>query len=374
MKLVMVTTYATPNNMRRELLMAVASRGHQITVVAPEAPEVMSAPLAAISAEYRQWHVNRTGIDPLGDLASARRLFEILRAERPDVVLFYQIKAVLLGPAMAKLAGVRHVVALVNGLGAVFDAHGFGLTWKARLARRIYGLSLRRVDTIVFQNSDDPKLLRSHGLLSARANTTVVPGSGVDLVLLTPRELHHGPPTFTLISRLLVSKGIREFVAAARLVRARHPEARFRLVGQLEAATHPDGVKQQELDQWIAEGLVEYTGFTNDVRGVLSATTVFVLPSYYREGVPRTNLEALAMGLPIVTTNWVGCRDTVVDRINGFLVEPKDVSALANRMARYLEDPALAAIHGRASRALAERTFDVHRVNEMMLRALQLAG
>jgi len=373
MKLVMVTTYATPKNMRRELLVAVAGRGHQFTVVAPEHPDVMSPPLAELGGSYRQWEVNRTGIAPLGDLAAARRLLSILRAERPDVVLLYQIKAVLLGPAMAKLAGTHHVVTLVNGLGAVFDDHGFGQTWKAKLARRLYGLSLRQVDTIVFQNRDDPELLRRFGLLSDRASTCIVPGSGVDLAKLAPGIPHVSPPTFTLMSRLLVSKGIREFVSAARTLRARYPDARFRLIGQLEAADHPDGVKQRELDAWVSEGLVEYLGFTDDVRGVLAATTVFVLPSYYREGVPRTNLEALAMGLPIVTTNWVGCRDTVEDGVNGFLVEPKDVASLADRMERYLKDPTLAAKHGKASRALAERTFDVHRVNELMLQALRLS-
>lgn len=371
MKLVMITTYATPRNMRRELLVGIASRGHAITVVAPEEPALMQAPLAAIGAGYRQWKVNRTGIDPAGDLTSAGRLLAILRAERPDVVLIYQIKAVLLGPAMAKLARTNHVVTLVNGLGAVFDEQGFGATWKAKLARRIYGLSLGQVDTIVFQNPDDPQLLRTLGILPADADVRIVPGSGVDLTKLIPARAPT-VPTFTLMSRLVVSKGIREFISAARAIRSRHPGVLFKLVGQLEAANHPDAVQQRELDAWIAEGLVEYVGFTDDVRGVLAATTVFVLPSYYREGVPRTNLEALAMGLPIVTTDWVGCRETVEEGINGFLVAPKDVAALTDRMERYVTDPGLVITHGAASRALAERRFDIAHVNELMMQALQL--
>lgn len=371
MKFLMLTTYATPHNMRRELLAAIAARGHHITVVAPEEPEVMRGPLAELGADYVQWHVDRTGIDPIADVRAARELYSIVRAAAPEVILIYQIKAVLLGPAVAKLARVPRVVTLVNGLGAVFDTDGFGATWKAKLARRLYGLALRAVDTIVFQNHDDPALLREAGLLAAAADWRVVPGSGVDLAKLVPRgrpEL----PTFTLISRLLVSKGIRDFVAAARAVRARHPRTRFKLVGQLEAAGHPDAVTRVELDAWIAEGLIEYVGFTDDVAGVLAATTVFVLPSYYREGVPRTNLEALAMGLPVVTTNWVGCRDTVEDGVNGFLVEPKDPVALADRLERYLVDPDLIERHGRASRAHAERTFDIARVNALMLDALGL--
>ena len=374
MKLAMVTTYAVPNNMRKELLEAVAAHGHAITVVAPEPAAAMEGPLAALGARYREWAVNRTGIDPIEDLRSARQLYEILRAERPDVVLVYQIKAMLLAPLAAKLARVGHVVALVNGLGAVFDEHGFGATAKARLARLAYGLSLRGVDEIVFQNADDPELLRARHLLSPRARWRVVPGTGVDLAKLRPAPPHPGAPTFTLISRLLVSKGIRELVGAARLVRARFPEARFRLVGQLEAEGHPDGVRRAELDGWIAEGLIDYAGFSDDIAGVLAATTVFVLPSYYREGIPRTNLEALAVARPIVTTDWVGCRETVEDGVNGFLVPPRDVRALADRMERYLRDPALVAAHGRAGRALAEQRFDVRAVNQRMLEALQLGA
>ncbi|HEX3760848.1 MAG TPA: glycosyltransferase family 4 protein [Kofleriaceae bacterium] len=374
MKLVMVTTYATPNNMRRELLDAVIARGHRVTVVSPEPAAVMDGALAALGGSYRQWPVNRTGIDPVEDLRSARHLHSILRAERPDVVLVYQIKAVLLAPLAARLARVARVVPLVNGLGAVFDQDGFGATARAQIARRAYALSLRLVDEVVFQNADDPALLRSLGLLPRRARWRVVPGTGVDLARLQLRPPFAGPPTFTLIARLVVSKGVRDLAAAARIVRTRYPEARFRIVGQLEADGHPDGVRRAELDAWVAEGLIDYAGFTDDVPGVLAATTAFVLPSYYREGVPRTNLEALAIGRPIVTTDWVGCRDTVEDGVNGFLVAPKDPVALAERLERYLRDPALAARHGAASRALAERRFDVHQVNAQMLEALQLAG
>lgn len=370
MKLMMITTYATPRNMRRELLEAAAARGHALVVVAPEPVDVMGPPLAELGATYVQWRVDRTAIAPLADLAAARRLLRIIRAERPDVILLYQIKAVLLGPIVAKLGRVRKVVALVNGLGSVFDDRGFGLTRKAQLARLAYRLSLRAVDRVVFQNQDDPALLRELGILSPRAHVSVVPGSGVDLERFAPRPRPAGPPSFTLISRILVPKGVRELAAAARIVRARHPEVRFRLVGQLEAPDHPDAVNEAEIAAWVAEGVLDYTSFTDDVRGILAATTVFVLPSYYREGVPRTNLEALAMGLPIITTDWVGCRDTVEDGVNGFLIPTKDVDALVDRIERYLAEPALATRHGAASRRLAERRFDVRRVNALMLDAL----
>lgn len=370
MKLAVITTYATPTNMRRELLEAIAARGHDITLVSPESAG-MSDTLASLGGRYRAWQVDRTGIDPIGDLRALRALHAILRDVRPEVVLVYQIKGILLAPLAARLARVPRVVALINGLGSAFDEHGFGLTWKARLARVAYGLSLRNVDQIIFQNRDDPDYLRAARLLPSDASWRVVPGSGVDLVKLAERTPHAGAPVFTLMSRLLISKGIREFVAAARIVRQRHPQARFWLVGQFEAEGHPDGVTRGEVEAWVAEGLIEYRGFTQDVGATLGETTVFVLPSYYREGVPRTNLEALAVGRPVVTTDWVGCRDTVEHGVNGFLVPPRDAAALAEMLERYLREPTLVAGHGRASRRLAERRFDIRLVNEQVVGALE---
>ena len=371
MKFVAITSYATPANMRRELLASAIACGHQVTLIAPEPEALMIPAMNAIGGDYVRWEVERAGLSPLRDLDAARRLLAILRQRQPDVVLLYQIKAVLLGPLLAKLARTPHVVALVNGLGAVFDTTGFGATWKARVARRAYSLSLRFVDRVVFQNPDDPALLEQLGILSKTALRTIVPGSGVDVTKFVP-----APPSsdvvFTLVSRILVSKGIRDFARAAQSVRSKYPKTRFRLVGQLESATHPDAIRNDEIERWVEEGLIDYLGFTDDIRSVLASSTVFVLPSYYREGIPRTNLEALAMGLPIITTDSVGCRETVVDGANGFLVLPKDASMLAERMSRYVDDPALAVRHGAASRALAEQRFDVRHVNELMLDALQL--
>ena len=368
----MLTSYATPTNVRRALLDAVVAAGHHVTVIAPESAEVMRPSLSAAGIGYAEWAVNRTGIDPIEDLHSARQLFRILRDVRPDVLLVNQIKAVLIGGPVARLARVPHVVILINGLGMIFDEHGFGRTKKARLARRAYGLALRQADELVFQNPDDPRHLQAQRVLGANARWTVVPGSGVDLVHFTPSAPPTTPLTFTFVSRMLVSKGVRELVAATERLREEHPSVRVRLVGQLEATNHPDAITRPEIDRWVAAGLVEYVGFTSDIRAVLANTSVFVLPSYYREGVPRTNLEALAMGRPIITTDWVGCRETVVDGVNGFLVPPRDAAALAERMARYARDPDLLVRHGREGRALAERRFDVRRVNELMLRALRL--
>lgn len=371
MKFMMITTYATPTNMRRELLEAVAARGHEIVVVAPTPSGVMAGPMRELGGTYVEWNVSRTAMNPRADLAAAKSLYAAVRQHRPDVVLIYQIKAVLLAPVVAKLAGVRHVVVLVNGLGSVFDDQGYGLTRQARVARLLYGLSLRSANTVVFHNHDDPKLLERMRILRPNLERQVVPGSGVDTQKLRPVPTTSFSPTFTLIGRLLVSKGVRDFVAAARTIKARYPHAIFRLAGQIEASNHPDRIPEAEVEGWVRTGTVDYCGFTSDIQALLATTTVFVLPSY-REGLPRTSIEALAMGLPVVTTDVPGCRDTVEDGVNGFLVPARDAAALANRIERYITAPDLVTTHGRASRKRALALFDIDLVNQLMLDALRL--
>lgn len=368
MKLMMVTTYQAPGN---RLLEAARGAGHEVVLAAPQPAAEMVPALAEFGARYHVWAIDRTGLDPLADLRALAAVHALFRAERPDVVLVSQVKAVLVAPVAARLARVPRVVALINGLGMVFDDVGFGATWRARVARVGYKHALRWVDAAVFHNADDPAFLLARGILGTRAAWRVVPGSGVDLDRFAARPLPTDVPTFTLVSRLLVSKGVREFAAAARTLRARYPAVRFQLVGQLEAAGHPDAIAAAEVDAWVGDGALVYLGFRSDIAAVLAATTVFVLPSY-REGMPRTNLEALAIGRPVVTTDAPGCRDTVEDGVNGFLVPIKDAVALADRLERYLVEPELARRHGEASRRLAERKFDIHRVNRLMLDTLGL--
>ncbi|MEZ4365355.1 MAG: glycosyltransferase family 4 protein [Kofleriaceae bacterium] len=366
----MITPYATARNVRGPLLAAAVARGHQVTVAAPTPPREIAGPLAELGATYRHWPVERTTIAPRADLRSLVALAGIVRELRPDVVLAYQLKAVLLGVPLARWLRVPRVVVLVNGLGTLFDPALAGGR-AARLGRQAYGLALRHAHEIVFQNTDDPALLTGLGLLAPTQRWRHVPGSGVDLAAFAP----HGPraqaTTFTFIGRLLGAKGVREFVEAARLLRREQPHARCRLVGPLEAPSHPDAITRAELDAWRAAGDVTYAGVVEDIRTVLADTLAFVLPSH-REGLPRTSLEAMAAALPVITTDTVGCRDTVVDGETGFLVPLRAPTALADRMARYLRDPAMAARHGRAGRARAEARFGLTAVNQQMLDALAL--
>jgi glycosyltransferase involved in cell wall biosynthesis len=206
---------------------------------------------------------------------------------------------------------------------------------------------------VIFQNADDLQEFRERGLIELPI-AHIVNGSGVELQHFTPVSLP-GNATFLLIARLLADKGIREYVEAASQIRRSYPHARFLLVGWYD--DNPDSLRQEEVDDWISQGTVEFLGRLEDVRPAIAQADVYVLPSY-REGAPRTVLEAMAMGRPIITTDVPGCREMVVEGVNGFLVPPRDANAIAQAIRRFLEDPRLAARMGHESRRMVEARFD----------------
>jgi glycosyltransferase involved in cell wall biosynthesis len=239
--------------------------------------------------------------------------------------------------------------------------------WRKALTRVVsflYRISFLRAEGVIFQNGDNLQLFVSKGLVPAE-RCHVVDGSGVELSHFGQCDLPSGPPTFLLIARLLGEKGLREYVSAARVVKMVHPEARFELLGAEDSS--PDRIPLREVMAWHAEGVIDYKGETPDVRPFIAACHVCVLPSYH-EGVPRSVLEAMAMGRPILTTDVPGCRETVREGVNGFLVPSVDSRMLANRMLWFIENRNEWQRMGKASRALCEERFDVHAVNKEILR------
>lgn len=368
-------------NFRGPLIAALQAQGLTVHVAAPDLP--MDSPLRQrLDARGLVVHdipLQRVGMNPWHDLRSLLHLYCLMRRVRPDFVLAYTIKPVIYGLLAAFLARVPRRFALITGLGYAFqgqaDSGAGGRGLLRSLARRLYGLALRGARGTFFQNPDDEALFRELGILGAAARTVVVNGSGVDIseyaVSALPVLAEGEGPCFLLIARLLGDKGVREYAAAAASVKSRHPQAVFRLVGWIDA--NPDAIRQQELEAWTQAGVIEYLGRLSDVRPAIAASSVYVLPSY-REGTPRTVLEAMAMGRAIITTDAPGCRETVVDGDNGFLVAVRSVDELASAMERFIQDPALVQRMGARSRVIAEQKYDVNAVNASMLREMGIGA
>jgi glycosyltransferase involved in cell wall biosynthesis len=356
---------------RGPLLRRLVAEGHDVTACAPDAGADVRRELAALGIAYRHVPIQRAGMNPMRDVGTVRALTALYREVQPDLVLTYTIKPVIYGSLAARLSRVPRICSLITGLGYSFGTATLRQRALNPVVQSLFRFALAHNEVVFFQNPDDLRQFVDAGLASDR-QAVLVNGSGVDLEHFRVAPLPEGTPTFLLTTRLLWEKGVGEYVEAARNLKAKYPTARFRLLGPLDP--NPAAVSRAQLDAWSAEGVIEYLGSTNDVRPAIADTSVFVLPSAYREGTPRSILEAMAMGRAIITTDAPGCRETVRGDENGFLVPVSDSIALAGAMERFLRDPGLVAPMGMRSRAIAEEKYDVHLVNRVMMRAMGLSA
>jgi glycosyltransferase involved in cell wall biosynthesis len=374
MKILLIAGFADSLiNFRGPLIHALQAKGLDVHVAAPDVPQqsTIRLQLQAMGLTVHQVPMVRTGTNPWTDMCTTWALWRIMRKIQPGKVLGYTIKPVIYGTLAAWLACVPHRFALITGLGYTFQGNGKRSKLQT-LVQYLYRAALSRCSLVFFQNPDDLALFQKRGILQARTSVCVVNGSGIDLDRFQMKPLssaNRGADVvrFLCIGRLLGDKGIREYAAAASLVKQRYPAAQFSLVGGTDS--NPDSIIQAELDAWVAEDILDYGGRLADVRPAIEACSVYVLPSY-REGTPRTVLEAMSMGRAIITTDAPGCRETVVHGDNGFLVPVKSIDALVAAMEEFLKVPELAARMGRQSRLLAEDKYDVHKVNAVMLREM----
>lgn len=352
---------------RGPLIDALLEANQEVHVAAPDLSTTTAVRLAleARGVSVHEIPLRRTGTNPVADARLTLHLIRLMSRIRPDRVLGYTIKPVIYGTLAATFARVPRRFALVTGLGYAFQGNGERGLLRS-LVQWLYALALRNTHKVFFQNPDDESLFRTLELLPTNVPSCVVNGSGVDVGAFNVAPLPANT-RFLLIARLLGDKGVREYVEAARRIRAQHPGTVFGLVGWID--DNPDAIRKDELDAWVAEGVVEYMGRLSDVRPAIADCSVYVLPSY-REGTPRTVLEAMAMGRAIITTDAPGCRETVVDGDNGFLVPVKAVDDLVNAMLRFIEQPELAVRMGRRARRIAEEKYDVDRVNAVMLQEM----
>jgi glycosyltransferase involved in cell wall biosynthesis len=354
---------------RGHLMAAMAKAGHEVIACAPEDKLEIAAKLRALGVVYRPIPLERVGLNPLKDLEFFLRVTRFLRREMPDILFCYTIKSVIYGSLAARRARIPAVFSMITGLGYAFLGETFRQKLLGKIAQALYRRALADNRAVFFQNPDDRRLFVDLGLVRDNGQTVLVNGSGVDLDHYAEAPLPPGARVFVLIARLLRDKGVVEYAEAARLLKMKYPHIKFRLIGPFDV--NPSSLKPKQVQAWQNEGFIEHEGWVSDVRPIIAAASVFVLPSY-REGTPRTVLEAMAMGRPIVTTDMPGCRETVVDGENGFLVPAKDAPALAQAMERFILQPELLAPMGRRSRQIAEAKFNVHKVNELILQTMGL--
>lgn len=374
MKFLIIASYpASILKFRGALIEAIQKSGLEVHIAAPEFddyPEERDN-LVALGYIVHDIPMQRTGTSPAADAKTILALYRLMKQIKPDYMMGYTIKPVIYGSLAAKLARVPRRFALITGLGYAFQGADEADYKKSNLQKfmhKLYSVALASTHKVFFQNPDDEALFKSMGILEPTAATKVVNGSGVDVseysVQPFPTTDDKPLPKFLLIARLLGDKGVREYAQAARLIKAKYPQAQFDLVGSIDS--NPSAISQYELDNWLSTGLFNYWGRVKDVKPAITASSIYVLPSY-REGTPRTVLEAMAMGRPIITTDAPGCRETVIDGYNGYLVPVKSVDELVIAMEEFILNPELIISMGQASRTLVEKKFDVHTVNRIML-------
>lgn len=351
-------------NFRGPLIKTLVGRGCKVLAAAPNLTAQQITDIQALGGETIDMPLQRTGMNPVKDLKFLFAAWRRIRGLKPDLVVTYTIKPNIWGGIAAGLAGVPSI-SMVTGLGFVFTQRE-GQSRKINVLRSIIS-KLFRISThfnrrVIFQNPDDRNEFISAGCLADPSKTRLVNGSGVDMVHYARKPLPHAP-VFLMVARLLKNKGIKEYCVAATALKASHPEVRCVLVGGFDPG--PDSISQTDLESWIEQGL-EYLGAQSDVRTILAEASVFVLPSY-REGTPRSVLEAMSMGRAIITTDVPGCRETVQDGVNGYLCQSQNSEAVLAAMQRFYDDSDLREKMGQASYDLACEKYDVHAVNSVLL-------
>jgi glycosyltransferase involved in cell wall biosynthesis len=350
---------------RMDMMKDFVRRGHTVIAVGSEPKADWQSKFKEHNIEYRQLYVERNGVNPLNDLKTFRFLHKFMKMEKPDKVFAYQAKTVVYGSLAAKLNGISEVYPLIAGLGSIFRGKGL----KNRIVKTIMKMQYRAAckcsKKVFFQNQDDKNEFIQSGLISDN-KTVIINGSGVDLEKFTPTPLPE-TPSFLFIGRLIKDKGIMEYLEACKVVKAKNPTIRCLLVGPFDS--NPSALKPDELEPYIESGVIEYFGEQNDVRPYITQCSTYLLPSYH-EGTPKTVLEAMAMGRSIITSDAPGCRETVVEGVNGHLVKVKDIKELTNKMNHLISNQDINQKMGNESIEMARNKYDVKVINQSIMETM----
>lgn len=353
---------------RMNMMQSFIDNGHEVYAIGSESEETWKEKFNNYGIIYRQIPVSRNGLNPLADIKTCRAIKKLLKEICPDKIFAYQAKSIVYGSIAAKQCGISEFYSLIAGLGSIFRGSGLKNSFVRTLLSVQYKNACKISKKVIFQNNDDrDELLRRKIVIKDK--TEIVNGSGVDLTAFVKTDLPERIG-FLFIGRLIKDKGVKEYLEACKIVKAKYPKTRCMLIGPFDS--NPSALLPDELEQYTKNGTVEYFGEQSDIRPYLKATSVYVLPSYH-EGTPKTVLEAMAMGRAIITTDAPGCRETVKDGLNGFLMPVKDVSAVAEKMMYFIENPDMCAEFGNESRVIAEEKYDVNKVNETIMNIMSIS-
>ncbi|KAA0914056.1 glycosyltransferase family 4 protein [Psychrobacter sp. ANT_WB68] len=376
MKIIMIGTVAASFlGFRSDLIRFLIEKEHSVYAFTSEYSSDELKKIKDLGAIPVTYELSRGGLDPLADIKATYLLSKKIKKIAPDLVFSYFAKPVIFGTLAARIAKVPQVIGMLEGLGYTFTDQPEGLSKKVQLIKYIqvflYKIALPRLDKLIFLNPDDRQDLVEKYSIAVK-EIGVLGGIGLNL----NEYAHHPisnielPIKFLFIGRLLKEKGIHDFVKAAKTVKEIYPDTQFTVLGSIDYS-NLGALQQSELDDLIASKVINYHGHVNDVKNWIVDSHVFVLPSY-REGVPRSTQEAMAIGRPVITTDVPGCRETVVDGVNGFLVQKWQPHALAEKMLYFIEHPEQIEKMGYESYKIAKDRFDANKVNQRLLKLVGL--
>ncbi len=352
---------------RMDMMKSFVSLGHEVIAIGDGSESEWQEKFAENKIRYIKAEIKRNGINPLSDIKTLFCLKRILKSEKPDKIFAYQAKTVVYGGIAARILGIKEVYSLIAGIGSVFISNGFKATIIRNILKFEYKCALKGSRKVFFQNSDDVDVFVKEKIIRPQ-KVVMMNGSGVNLDKFTISPMPENF-AFLCISRLIKDKGVEEYLKAACIVKQRYPDVRFMLVGPYDS--NPSALKPEELEPYINQEIIEYFGEQNDVRPFLKESWVYVLPSY-REGTPKTVLEAMASQRAVITTDAPGCRETVIDGLNGYLVPVKDIDALAKRMIALIESPETVKKMAQEGRKIAEKKYDVNIINKCINETMKL--
>lgn len=358
---------------RLHLIKFLLKRGYEVLCFAPNYTSDTENKVFLLGAIPIKFNLSRGGLNPIRDYKDIRKLTFQLKELKPDIVLSTFVKPVVFGTLAAKRANIKFIVGMLEGLGYFFTEQPKSISIRDKIIKRVqiilYKIALPKTDLLIFLNQNDPvDLLKRYNIMVKK--TSIIDGIGLSLSDYPYTKPHTTPVSFLFIGRLLKEKGIYEYLEAAKKLKEKYPQIVFYIIGAIDK-DNPGSLKENELDFYIRTGIINYQGHVTNVQHWITKSSVFVLPSY-REGLPRSTQEAMAMGRPIITTDVPGCRETVIDGYNGFLVKRWDVDDLVEKMAYFVSQPQTIEKMGMKSYSMALERFDMNKINEKLLSMIDI--